>query len=131
MPFTDDNRVIFKFSYGFFMKPSEVFSIPNESGYDCKNRLLNNLNSTYNIPENTIDVCVNDYDVNYSYSKQLTDDIFICLKGCQLEGEDIGIFEEVPFNVLNPPDDLKFLIHKLAEIAGNKKCGHYIFVYNN
>lgn len=131
MGFADDEHISFKFSYGFFLPVGESPLMLGETGFDFKSRLTSIINNTYNLPEGLIDVCVNDYDQGGkgSYS-EVSGNIFICLNGCGLEGEDIGSFSEIPNNVLNPSEESKNVIHQLAKIAGNKKCGFYIFAYS-
>lgn len=128
MGFSDDEHISFKFSYGFLMPVEEIPLVPGESGFDCKYRLIDLLTKNCNLPHNFIDVCVNDYDCGGKgpYSG-ISGNIFICLKGCELQGEDIGNFNEVPGNVLNPPEEYVNIIRKLAS---GKRCGFYIFAYS-
>lgn len=131
MGFGDDEHISFKFSYGFFLPVEESPLMIGESGFDFKYRLTSILNDTYKLPEDLIDVCVNDYDQGgKGPNSGVSGNIFICLKGSCLEGEDIGSFSEIPNDVLNPSEESKNVIHQLAKIAGNKKCGFYIFAYS-
>jgi hypothetical protein len=128
MSFICEYNIKFKFSYGFFIDSNEIGIYPlGNSGYDIKYKLLDHLVRTYNLPENFIDVCLNDFD---NTNDKNFDKIFICLEGSELLSEEIGEFEEVSNDVLNPPTESKDKIHELSRIAGNKKCGFYMFAYN-
>lgn len=65
MGFGDGEFIKFKFSYGFFIDANETGNIQNKTAYECKERLSDSLNRTYNLSENLIDVCVNDYDTHF------------------------------------------------------------------